>query len=539
MGFDALVKVGAMVSRPIYTHIVKAALRKGVEGFMNSGSEQYLKYTPGLVTTEPSNPDLDVTTNDCSRAEVLVLAGESGSGKSRYSVGAFVCRKMDTSVLRYSLTKDDYDRWYNGSEKRCQKASFDGSPETDGVDLESRRHLQKLTELVTVELFNLNFKEHEIYKSLRSVAYRLNEGRNTWAFNKAKEMVKIAVKNIDSEDVDRWYRHDTEQAAFELENLVVVFDECGSSPDFVAGILATARDQFLPFLRDQKRLAKNVGLVLCGSGLEAIKTTGINGNRYIGSDPAIINVVIMRTTKLGKLPDGELRGAIEEGAISKVLATNARMLAQGLIPALSSELVVGQINDNEEKHRRRVAFGSFRYAMDYCVRRYVHLSGLKSKSTEKRSLLLKNSFRFFIRSALTTILNKGKADRSCAQRLLEEVRSDAEEDNDEELFQMGLATRKPSRTSNALRYLSCDGATEYLFSGNGYAFEIVLSFHLERYCKAVLGYQVSFFELQHAWPPAAEKNASLTATDIQKRLDDMVRESESDISAIAKKLKHC
>mmetsp|Transcript_48351 Transcript_48351/g.117087 ORF Transcript_48351/g.117087 Transcript_48351/m.117087 type:complete len:662 (-) Transcript_48351:2601-4586(-) len=447
-GFDALVQVGAIESKPIEKHMVKAALHEGVEGFMSAGSEEYIQYTPGLVTTEPPNPDLDIATNDCSRAEVLVLAGESGSGKSRFSVGAFVSAERDTPVLRYSLRVDDIDTYKSESEALL------GDPST--------RHLRKLTELVTVELFNKNLKEHEIYKSVRSVANHLNADRNKWALEMASTKVKVAVTNVGSEDLCRWYGNETEPAAVTLDNLVVVFDECGSSPDFVAGILATARDRFLPFLRDQKRLAKNIGLVLCGSGLEAIKTTGSNGNRYLGSDPAITNVVIMRTTKLEMLQDSQLRDAIENGTISRVLASNARMLTQGLIPALSNELVVSYINNDEEKHRRRVAFGSFRYAMDYCVRRYVHLNGLKSVDQHKRSRLLKNSFRFFIRSALTTLLDEGTAAAPCARRLLKEV-SDADEGGDEDVFRIGLATRDPARTSNALKYLSCAGATEYLF----------------------------------------------------------------------------
>lgn len=457
-------------------------------------------------------------------------------------------------MLRYSLRKDDFDR--NEDEhtkkqeketenekkkKQNEKANKVGLDFNRSTEEKTAQTLRALIELVTSELFHYDLGQDPIYESIRSVARSVNKNRNTWAFKKAKEMIEVAIENVGSEDISRWYKftRSGEKATVKLDKLVIVFDECGVSPDFVAGIIATARDCFLPFLRDEKGLARNVGLVLCGSGLEAVKT-GTIGNKYVGSDPALTDVVIMRTTALEKLPDQELRKSIEKGVFARVLAGNARMLTQGLIPALSNDLVVRHVEMEVPKLRRRIAFGSFRYAMDFCVRRYVDLNGLRNKTANERSKLLDHSFRFLMRSALLGL----KESNNVAGRLFTALTrdGDGEGDEDEALFRIGLATRDPVLTSNALKYLACDGATQYLYSADGYAFEIVLAAHLERYYAAAHGMQVMYFELKHAWPPAVEKNASLDEEDIKERVKQMVRKGQGDIDDIEeylrKMLKH-
>eukprot|EP00549_Striatella_unipunctata_P005187 CAMPEP_0118702834 /NCGR_PEP_ID=MMETSP0800-20121206/18144_1 /TAXON_ID=210618 ORGANISM="Striatella unipunctata, Strain CCMP2910" /NCGR_SAMPLE_ID=MMETSP0800 /ASSEMBLY_ACC=CAM_ASM_000638 /LENGTH=262 /DNA_ID=CAMNT_0006604145 /DNA_START=276 /DNA_END=1061 /DNA_ORIENTATION=- len=253
----------------------------------------------------------------------------------------------------------------------------------------------------------------------------------------------------------------------------------------------------------------------------------------------------MRTTALDKLSDENLRKSIEKGVFSRVLAGNVRMLTQGLIPALQNDLVVEYVEEGESKLRRRIAFASFRYAMDFCVRRYINLNGLKLKTAEERSKLLNRSFRFFMRSALEQ-LQRESNHVGGANRLLEALTRDDGDNSDgyedEALFRIGLATRDPRKTSSALKYLACDGATEYLYSDDGYSFEFVLAAHLER-LYAAHGYQIGYVELKHAWPPAVERNASLSEDDIKGRVKQMMEVGREEVAEIVRcirsMLAHC
>ena len=183
--------------------------------------------------------------------------------------------------------------------------------------------------------------------------------------------------------------------------------------------------------------------------MEAVK---IGKSGYLGSDPALTRVIIMKTTELSKLKDEELREAIQGGVIARILAQNARMLTQGLIPALTSDLVVKHVNDPSSKLHRRISFGSLHFAMDFCVRKYASLNALRTVTDKKRAELLVCCFRFLMRSALR------KLPQSCACPLVEALKRGDEGDGtreEEQVFHIGLATRDPTYTSGALKYLAC------------------------------------------------------------------------------------
>lgn len=96
--YSELCRIGAIEFKPLSKSARKNALKKAVAGVLNSGSDEFIQYTRQLVTTEPENPNLSVATNDLTRARVLVVAGESGAGKSRYAVGA-LSESPRTSLL--------------------------------------------------------------------------------------------------------------------------------------------------------------------------------------------------------------------------------------------------------------------------------------------------------------------------------------------------------------------------------------------------------------------------------------------------------
>ncbi len=101
------------------------------------------------------------------------------------------------------------------------------------------------------------------------------------------------------------------------------------------------------------------------------------------------------------LDDTTLQTAIEQGVYSRIVATNARMLTTGVIPALKSTLVT-QYNENDffsDRASRLKAFCSFRYAMDLSLRTYVNLNALAT-DTNMRSKLLDKTFQYMAKSAL-------------------------------------------------------------------------------------------------------------------------------------------
>ena len=524
-GIDkALLQTGAIVRAPLTVTEVEAILKKELDSTMRTAHSTF-PYTADLVKKDPS--DFDPTfDDDPTKTQVYVVAGESGSGKSRFAVNAFPNERH--SILRYSLRAESRI----GSDKKPGENEDAVSKQRSEIELtfnaqlddEATEYLRTFIELITLELFNGNMAEKAIYSSIRAISNDINQHRNTWALALGRKMLDAAIAGMESNDIERWYEGREGGEDVMLEKLVIVFDECGRSPDFVAGIIATARDSFLPKLR-QKKLAHNFALVLCGSGLEAIQT-GTANNKYLGTDPALTSVVILERTVLANLPAGfkELKEAIEKGVYSRVLASNVRMLTRGLLPVLMNEMVTKHVGGRSSKQQRQIAFGSFREAMDYCVRVYVNLNGLREKTAEEREQLLNHSFRFMVRTALRAIRASGEKDQ-----FFQPVVTDPD---DEDLFNLGLVTRDPTRTSNALRYLACNGKTVPDLPSDGVAFELVVAAHLERYLEAFYGIEVEYQELAHAWPPAVEKGTTLDKEDVQRRVNDMATKGSADIAFI-------
>jgi hypothetical protein len=314
----------------------------------------------------------------------------------------------------------------------------------------------------------------------------------------------------------------------------VVFDECGKSRDFAHGLIASARE-FLGSIR-----AKTVVLILCGAGLEDIHIAENGNKKCTGSDPTLSTVLIIRETNLELLPDKLLREAIKQGTYSRTLATNARMLTQGVIPVLTSSIVVKRIEDPTVLKQSQIEFGSFRYAMNYCSREYAHLNGLGGLEPPAKMDCMRRSFQFMERSALLEVVGYQRSTiprHATAMRLLKDLGQEpsfetGELDDDSIVFTIGLATRDLKKTSSALKYLACHGKTGPAIASNGVAFELIVSAHFERH-RECLGYSVGYYELRSAWPPATEKKPKLDVDDINERIAEMKEEGKADVSVIA------
>jgi len=483
---------------------VEASLRNKKDALVKTSSA--LPYIEGLVRIESIHTPQFV--EDLSKNTVWVVAGESGSGKTTYGMQMF----PGAHVLRHSLIES------NLINTPLRKES-------------SSDTLRTFLELVTTHLFNDGrYVNTDIYSAVRNVANSANKERNKWALDLAKTLLRSAANDFECDSVKNWYNRTLGGQDVTLEKLVLVFDECGRSPEFTVGIIAKARD----LLTDLKLngLAMELALVLCGTGLEAVKT-GTTGNKYIGSDPALTTVTIMLNTNLDHLTDGvgvgvDERNAIKEGVFSRIAATNVRMLANGVLPVLRNELVTKHADDNTwgENASRLKAFCSFRFAMDFSVRAYVNLNGLAGKDTSARGELLDKAFHYMLKSALQVI-------RPSAAATSQIEAMDAKyEGDDEDIFRIGLATRDLSKTSNALRYLACKGKTAPLFASNGTAFENVVAVHLHRYSES-LGISTGLKELQSAWPPAARKNVDLDeAKVVEELVNDMLEDGKADVQMI-------
>jgi hypothetical protein len=466
--------------------------------------QKKLAYVDGLVQKEPANFE-PTFVSDLSKAQVFVVAGESGSGKSTYANNLFK-NDDDCVMLRHSVIDDDLESNPKPSET------------LDGVTPD----LREFVELVTRELFDQGLVETQVYKSMRSVSSSINQERNKWALTLAEKMLQQEAAGIGTGGVSRWYDRKEGGDKITLNKLVLVFDECGKSPDFTVGLIASARNLLIRL--HKKKLATEMALVMCGSGLEAVKT-GTTGNKYIGSDPALTDVVVMKFTDLSKLADKSLRQSIGGGVYSRFLATNARMLVHGILPTLEENdlVVMGPEDSWSDLETRRIAFGSFRFAMDICVRVYVKLNVLASMDMSSRTVLLNASFQYMLRSAL---LNLRSSDE--AKLLIETLQQQTIE---EDLFRIGLATRDLSRTSSALKYLACNGKTAPLYSANGVAFEVLVAAHLHRYLET-LGCMARIEDLRFAWPPATEKNAVLGEENIDDRMRILKNTGKADVDMI-------
>jgi len=482
---------------------VEVSLSEKKDALVKTSSE--LPYIEGLVRIESIHTPHFV--EDPSKNTVWVVAGESGSGKTTYGMQMFPGAHM----LRHSLIESDLINTPLPKEE--------SSSDT----------LRMFLELVTTHLFNDGrYVDTDIYSAVRNVANSVNKKRNNWALELAKKLLKSAANDLECDSVKNWYNRKYGGKDVTLEKLVLVFDECGRSPEFTVGIIAKARD----LLTDLKSngLAKELALVLCGTGLEAVKT-GTTGNKYIGSDPALTTVTIMLNTNLDHLTDGvgvDKRNAIKEGVFSRIAATNVRMLANGVLPVLRNELVTKHADDNTwgENASRLKAFCSFRFAMDFSVRAYVNLSGLAGKNTSARGKLLDKAFHYMLKSALRLIGRPSAAATSQIEAMDAKYKGD-----DEDIFRIGLATRDLSKTSNALRYLACKGKTAPLFASNGTAFENVVAVHLHRYSES-LGISTGLKELQSAWPPAAIKNVDLDKAKVDELVKDMLEDGKADVQMI-------
>lgn len=436
----------------------------------------------------------------------LVVAGESGSGKSVFSVNE-PCR-FGYKVLYLAFQKDDFkdDRGYV---KQCPKLKPEERCWLDYVQLVLDRYGQEQV-------------DREPLFHLKSV---LNSHRNGWAKavrDKALERVLAGAEG----QAKTWL---SGKSSSQVEKLAMVLDEA-TDRDLAYGLVDTCRD----FTTEKSGLSKESPLVIVsGTGLDAIGAGG-----HVGTNPSKFFLVTMTGPKQGKIADAlesdeRFRAAVEaspDGVFSRILMTNARMYFRGVLPVLGLEFLKVQVPDESEVQDILIQAGSSHVLMSYAVRKYLISNSIQYLDSENSRALLEQAFTYHLHKSLSgasrSLLPPLKP---CIDRLIADAAEmpafQAIKKKGEKIFEKGLACREG--TSKALKYLACFGLTDTLEPANGYKFEHMASLHVERHMMTK-GYKVFKHKLKFAWPPKKTGHSKYTPVLITKLRETLESQKEHE-----------
>ena len=462
---------------------------------------------------------------DLTKGNAKIITGESGSGKSWFAKHWLPHKHPDASFIYHELTDEDAEKFGN----------FGAQSE----------HLAEAYKTVMRLLMVNGNNATRVYSAVSELSRLNNKSRNEAAVELFEEIIQKTLHM--NATASEWW----ERPRHTLEKLVIILDEMGKKPDFARAIVDQVRHISIDICR--RKLAKNVMIVLVGSGLDYfIKEDGLDSYleadpseriyyRHFGTDPMKSSVTILKGPDLEKqceicnIPIKD----IKRGTFSQVLATNTRMLMRGIVPILNSGFNTLRVDNLSS---RRVELGSTNVVMDYAARVYIDLNGLARIHEKDRSdfeTLLLRQFQLLVfkyRSACGQTVPPNPASTTLF---------DVSHRDYETVLKMGLITSNITGTSRALKYLACKGQTAPLFAQDGAAFELVLQHHLVRLCKAEYeeedkAYYCDRYELKQAWPPSPTKNEGLNTeeevkTEINQRYssEQTVNRLASDVDEIA------
>eukprot|EP00978_Attheya_sp_CCMP212_P038145 scaffold185980_cov47-Attheya_sp.AAC.1 len=137
-----------------------------------------------------------------SRAQAIVIAGESGSGKSRFIMDQLHEEKF--AILRYSLTENDF--------------------KNDKPSASENREYDAFIRMVSMEFYDLKNTETDLYKNIRSIAKIISKTRDNWAFDKATQILQDRISNLqtgDEEDASNWFNQTDSGEKIKLDRLAI------------------------------------------------------------------------------------------------------------------------------------------------------------------------------------------------------------------------------------------------------------------------------------------------------------------------------
>jgi hypothetical protein len=356
-----------------------------------------------------------------------------------------------------------------------------------------------------------NLMKSPIYKFVSELHSILYQKRNQATTDTLEEILQKKMQI--HKRIENWWNGEEEP----IQKLVIIVDEVGKCQDFGRGLVDSVREIHQTYVERKKR-CRQFKLVIAGSGLDAAirrdSSVPLEEDPDIatfGTDPLKSSMAVLQGPKKFKqltaylekymeTKKGSSSGkrryipeAIVEGSYSRVLATNTRMLFDGIIPILEN----GQLTEGIEYaglQQRFLDLCSSNIVMDYAARKYLQLNGLKDEEERKRQKLLRNSFCYILQdSSRKAKVNQHAYDENAYPKV-----SALEK---QELMLKGIVASDPSETSPALRYLACNGLTEELVPADGISFEGILAAHLRRFLYCGKELPVETYDLQEAWPP--------------------------------------
>ena len=437
--------------------------------------------------------------NDSEKDRVLVVSGESGSGKTFFS--AFGVHE-GVPRLYVALRDEDvvnfFDRQGTTKDKKNKKAWH-----------------KYLTRLLKDWEGKEGFEDQ--YMALQMARRKLRTERNEAAW----EVVKEAIEKLNNQ-LAEWF--DGTLQTDPLEKFLLVVDEVGREPELAHGLV----DGGLRKLQDAlvaKGIAKQVGLVLCGTSLDQLRTNS-SKEKYLGSDPSMSKVIIMKQTNLEKLENLLPCKKVEMqpltgGFFSKIYMTNIRIANRALLPFLGS-IYAAHEADGEIRRATQKALCTEMNSMKFVPSIYCRLNGLRDVPEDKKSLLFRKSFAFFLKEGIKNFVGQHC---TTSTHFCWKYAKDSGKKSDE-IFTRGIATKSPDQTSAALKFLAARGFVAPVRPSDGFSWEHVVSLHLHRLLEC-MGLAVERIELKGAWPPAGEGDW----------LGELSNAHRVDVAAVAKVIK--
>lgn len=458
------------------------------------------EYKPNLVETDDAMIDIDShLLNDSERDRVLVVSGESGSGKTFLSAFG-----VHTKVPRLYLTVVDDDV----TNTNCPPPTNDESA--------WYKHLTSI----------LSFMKHSQqgsdtqYEALQRARRNLIDARNNWAW----EVVERAIDRIDrSHDADggsiacKWFRGDL--TSNPLERFLLVVDEVGRDLRLAHGLVDGGLRR-LQIALVKKGIARRVGLVLCGTSLDQLQTNSSN-EEYLGSDPSMSYGVMMKRTDLEVLRHLLSGGTVEmdtlaKGFYSRIYVSNIRITNRAMLPFLTS-IYAAHESDKKARMATQVELCSDMNAMKFVPSIYCRLNGLRGLKESKKESLFRHSFAFFLQEGLKKVEGQRLTTSTCLCK---------DSPVSGEIFQRGIATESPDQTSAALKFLATRGYVAPVRKSDGLAWETLISLHMHRLLECI-DKKVELIVLEGAWPPAGD----------QVWMDEFSDEHNKDVASIVSLMK--
>ena len=435
------------------------------------------------------------TTRALDKSYVIVVTGESGSGKS-----VFACQQaldLEYYVLYQALTADIFKTAYPNPKKQF--------PALNALLQSVIDDIEEKDDLVTTDQDDLDV--------LFDLKKQLKISRNSWArsvFKAAIDSVKARAREVDAADKwlsGRWKSNN------KPDNVAIVIDEA-TDIDLVSGLIAVGQE----IMGEYSYLARhggNVQLVLAGVGLDAIEIPD-----RVGTNPKPAKLVTMKGPIVEKvikreIVSEEVQKALERGVFARVLKTNTRMFFRSVLPILQLDVHVedAEYEDEPDKKKARledrlVEVGSFRALMDHAPRFYVtqNTVGDLQKKGSLNGLLLQSFSVHLIKSMESHEPNDEVLKENWEQELALvrgfKCYKDFDQCSEHHIYSKGLASRHG--TSNALKFLACFGLTCQLRATFGDEFEEMTALHFMRYMQTQ-GYEPRRVILKHAWPPKRTK----------------------------------